>query len=68
MNEYQEKVTVFYEVEDEGRVTHSLSMSLEKPGGMKMDEFHRFLKRFAIACGYSPNLVEEYFGEDQYEI
>ena len=68
MNEYKEKVTIFYEVEDEGQVTYTLSMSLEELGGMKIDGFHRFLKRFAIACGYSPNLVEEYFGEDQYEI
>lgn len=29
--------------------------------------YHRFCKRFGIAMGYSPELVEEYFGETVYE-
>lgn len=67
MSNYVEKITVFYETEDEGTVTQTLSMSLEKLGGINLGELHRFLKRVAIASGFSSTLIEEYFGEDQYD-
>ena len=40
---------------------------VEDDDKMNCYRFHDLCKRFAIAIGYTPNVVEKIFGETQYE-
>ncbi len=64
--EIKRPVTIgFTRYDEQNEFAADVDLTFRTTSYMTLGELHSFCKRFALTLGFSPEAIEEYFGEDQ---